>query len=70
MEAYLVEPADMEPVFAKWRRKLKSATHINNPKVSVDYVREVGQTMYLKDVAPPWAESTSGRVSAKETEDA
>lgn len=53
-EAYLVMPRDMEPVFQKWEMALKSRDHLNNPKVSIDYVRDVGTPMYLKDVAPLW----------------
>lgn len=56
MEAWLVEASDLSPVFQKWRRALKGTrTHLNNPKIPVDFVREVGKIMYLKDVAPPWA---------------
>ncbi len=57
MEAYLVEPDDLEPLFAKWGLKLKEkgVTHINNPKIPVEYIREVGRVSYLKDVPPVWA---------------
>jgi len=54
VEAYLVLPSDMEPVYEKWLRSLKGRDHLNNPKIPIDYVREVGAVMYLKDVAPPW----------------
>ena len=53
-EAYLVLPSDMEPVFQKWVMSLKNRDHLNNPKISIDYVREIGTAMYLKDVAPAW----------------
>lgn len=53
-EAYLVLPETMEPIFKRWEHALKGQSHINNPKVSIDYVREMGTVMYLKDVAPPW----------------
>lgn len=55
IEAYLVEAADMEPVFQKWETALSGKRdHLNNPKVPMDYVREVGTIMYMKDVAPSW----------------
>lgn len=56
MEAYLVEGADLEAVFQKWEHTLRVKTHINNPKIPVDLVREVGTVMYMKDVAPDWME--------------
>lgn len=54
MEAYIVEPKDMAPVYTKWRDELRGRTHLNNPKISVDYVRAVGTLAYMKDVAPSW----------------
>jgi len=46
-EAYLVSPDDMEPVYNKWEVALQSKNrdHLNNPKISIDYVREVGTVM-------------------------
>lgn len=55
-EAYLVEAADLEPVFQKWERTLKSKEHINNPKIPIGVIRDVGRIMYMKDVAPDWIE--------------
>jgi hypothetical protein len=55
MEAYLVEARQLEPVFTDWAAKLRTATHLNNPKIPVGHVRDVGTVMYLKDVPPPWA---------------
>jgi len=55
-EAYLVEAADMEPLFQKWELALGSKDHINNPKVPIDFVRSAGTVMYLKDVAPAWVD--------------
>ena len=56
VEAYLVLPRDMEPLYERWEAALHHRDHLNNPKVPIDYVREVGTVMYLKDVAPPWME--------------
>lgn len=54
IEAYLVEPEALQPYYDKWALVLKSKSHINNPKISADYVRDVGRVMYMKDVPPPW----------------
>ena len=67
MEAYLVEAADLEPVFKKWEHTLRSKDHINNPKIPASYVRDAGQVMYLKDVAPEWAISPSAGVTNNDT---
>jgi hypothetical protein len=59
-EAYMVTPNELEPLFRKWRKTLQDgATHINNPKIPVDLIREVGIVMYLKDVAPDWAKNAA-----------
>ncbi len=57
-EAYLVSPDDLEPTFKKWEHKLKATkkTHLNNPKISLATIREVGEVAYLKDVPPSWVE--------------
>jgi len=53
-EAYLVEPDDLNVIFRKWELALHGKTHLNNPKIPLDYVRKNGEVMYLKDVAPAW----------------
>jgi len=55
-EAYLVESGALEPVFQKWERTLRTQSHINNPKIPVEGIREIGTVMYMKDVAPAWME--------------
>lgn len=57
-EAYLIEPSDLEPVFAKWENTLKTRNHINNPKIPSDFIRQAGTVMYMKDVAPSWIKNT------------
>lgn len=52
--AYFVESKDMEPIYDKWKILLRGQTHLNNPKIPLDYVKEVGKIAYLKDVSPPW----------------
>ena len=64
MEAYLVMPQHMEPVYERWTTALHRKDHINNPKISIDYVREVGTIMYLKDVAPAWMEGKTPAAKA------
>ena len=54
VDAYLVEATALEPIFQRWELTLKSQSHINNPKIPLDYVRNVGTVMYMKDVAPAW----------------
>lgn len=55
VETYLVEAADMEPIFMKWEAALGGTRdHLNNPKIPMDFVREAGTVMYMKDVAPEW----------------
>ena len=55
-EVYLVEAGSMDPIFQAWESRLRSGkTHLNNPKIPLDFIREIGITMYLKDVAPSWA---------------
>ncbi len=63
-EAYLVEPDDLELIFQKWELALHGRTHLNNPKIPVDYVRENGTVMYMKDVAPAWIESKKTAMEA------
>jgi len=54
-EAYLVESIEMESIFMKWELALGGKRdHLNNPKIPIDFVRQVGTVMYMKDVAPAW----------------
>jgi len=55
--AYLIEAEQLEPIFKKWEATLKDKSHINNPKIPVDFVLQNGVVMYMKDVAPAWAKS-------------
>lgn len=55
LEIYLLEALDMEPYFQRWENALKHKSHLNNPKISAEYVRNTGTVMYLKDVPPKWA---------------
>jgi len=65
VEAYLLEPSDMEAVYQKWELALAgSRDHLNNPKIPVDFVRETGTIMYMKDVAPAWIEGKKAAAAA------
>ena len=56
--AYLVEPEDMEPIYRKWEGQLRGRSHLNNPKIALEYVIETGRVLYMKDVAAPWTPKT------------
>lgn len=45
---YLVRPPDLESYFLHWETKLKTEfkDHINNPKISINHVRAVGELLY------------------------
>jgi hypothetical protein len=50
---YRVEPADLEPFFAKWEAKWHAdgSKDINNPKISLKHVEAVGTLIY--STTPP-----------------
>jgi hypothetical protein len=46
-EIYRAKPTDLEPYFEAWESKWNSnGKDINNPKIPVKFVREVGKLMY------------------------
>lgn len=48
IEIYKLTPHDLEPYYKKWEDKWHSSggKDINNPKISLKYVKEVGQVIY------------------------
>lgn len=54
-ECYAVSPRALEPYFTKWENKLKenNSSHINNPKIPVQFVRQVGIQVYPVDASNP-----------------
>jgi hypothetical protein len=48
IEIYLLTPADIEPYFKKWARKWSDDgdKDINNPKIPLKFVREVGKCIF------------------------
>lgn len=51
LEIYKLTPKDLEPYFAKWEAKWHGhgGRDINNPKIPLKYVREVGRLLYESD---------------------
>lgn len=51
LEIYRLKPADIEPYYTKWEEKwhARGGKDINNPKISLKYVRQVGQLLYRSD---------------------
>lgn len=46
-EIYVMNPQQLEPYFMNWEEKLDNGkSHINNPKISVNFVRENGLLVY------------------------
>lgn len=60
-EIYRVRALDLEPLFDQWTQTLWSQSHINNPKIPLAFVREVGEIMYMKDVPAPWTPLGDGK---------
>lgn len=51
-EIYRLPPADLEPVFAVWEQRLVNSGNapLNNPKIPIRFVREVGTLVYPSSV--------------------
>ncbi|MCM1327422.1 MAG: restriction endonuclease [Bacteroidales bacterium] len=45
-EMYVMTPKMLEPIYAHWEEKLKTCSHLNNPKIPVSFVRENGIQVY------------------------
>lgn len=41
-EIYVMTPKMLEPLYSHWEDKLKTMSHLNNPKIPVKFVRENG----------------------------
>lgn len=54
LEAYRVRTDDLEDLFTRWEDRLFDVSHLNNPKIPLALVREVGDVVYAKDVPAPW----------------
>lgn len=51
LEIYRLTPEDLEPYYEKWENKWHNSggKDINNPKIPLKYVREVGELLYETD---------------------
>jgi len=45
-EIYVMTPEMLEPLYKHWEEKLKTMSHLNNPKIPVSFVRENGIKVY------------------------
>lgn len=45
-EMYVMTPAMLEPIYRHWEVQLQRASHLNNPKIPVRFVRENGIQVY------------------------
>ena len=45
-EIYVMTPSMLEPIYDNWERQLATKSHINNPKISVNFVRKNGLQVY------------------------
>lgn len=46
-------PKMLEPLYVHWENKLKTISHINNPKIPVNFVRINGLKVYPIDKNNP-----------------
>ncbi|MDR0928367.1 MAG: restriction endonuclease [Oscillospiraceae bacterium] len=53
-EIYIMTPAMLEPIYTHWEDKLKTMSHLNNPKIPVKFVRENGIKAYPIDKEKPF----------------
>ena len=51
LEIYRLRPTELEPYYEKWEKKWQAdgEKDINNPKIPLKYVREVGKLLYESD---------------------
>ena len=52
-EIYAMASKTLEPLYQKWEHMLQSATHLNNPKIPVAFVRKNGKKVYPIDPGNP-----------------
>lgn len=45
-EIYVMTPEMLEPIYQHWEERLKTTSHLNNPKIPVKLVREKGIQVY------------------------
>lgn len=52
-EIYVMTPQMLEPLYRHWEAKLQMMSHLNNPKIPVNFVRENGIQVYPIDPNNP-----------------
>ena len=57
-EIYVMTPQMLEPLYQHWEEKLRTMTHLNNPKIPVKFVRENGIKVYPIDKDRPFDPDT------------
>jgi len=53
-EIYIMTPEMLEPIYSHWEEKLKTMSHLNNPKIPVKFVRQNGIKVYPIDKNSPF----------------
>ena len=54
-EIYVMSPQTLEPIFQQWEEQLATGRdHLNNPKISVTFVRENGVKVFPFDENNPF----------------
>lgn len=53
LEIYVLSPKTLEPMYKHWEDKLKTMSHLNNPKIPIKFVRENGIRIYPIDKTNP-----------------
>jgi len=54
LEIYIMTAEMLEPLYCHWEEKLKTMTHLNNPKIPVKFVRQNGIKVYPIDMSAPF----------------
>jgi len=52
-EIYVMTPSMLEPIYRRWEMQLREKTHLNNPKITVRFVRENGIQVYPINTISP-----------------
>lgn len=55
VSVWVVHPSVLEGYFKRWEKKLASKDHLNNPNITINFVREVGELVYGDGLPADWA---------------
>lgn len=53
LEIYIIGEGHLEPLFEEWERKLETRQSLNNPKISLNYVKQNGICVYNQEMPYP-----------------